>query len=88
MKITPTHFESELHQEMNLSDQSIRAEMISSGLDPDSEAEALRAMVAIAMHRAAGRGSAIRTPTTQGATAGNFPARAGDSGARAFRQTV
>ena len=60
MKITPSCFESELHRAMRLNDDCIRAELISNGLDPDAEAAALRAMVAIALHQASGRGSAIR----------------------------
>ena len=50
----PRNYESALHEELGMTDAEIRAELIAEGLDPDEEAQKLRAMIqrAIAKHRA------------------------------------
>lgn len=45
-------FGSELHVSLATDDQQLRLELQALGLDPESEAKALRAMIAIALRRA------------------------------------
>lgn len=52
MTSKPELFESELHEAMRLNDKSLRAELRSAGLDPNSEALALRAMISFALENA------------------------------------
>ena len=44
-------FETQLHQMLGLSDEEIRDELGSAGLDPIEESEALRLVIALAVRR-------------------------------------
>lgn len=53
-------FESALHESLGMSDKDLREELMANGLNPDSESEALRAMISLGIERAANRGEPER----------------------------